>query len=244
MGQAATLNKGWELGKGKYLGYLSSDDILSQAAIRELVAVLEENSDVVMVYPDCDLIDPCSRTIKRNVARPFDYDELVIKQECSIGPGALFRSDCFDRVGGWLPWVRLAPDREYWMRLGLLGPILMLPHTLAKYRMHPKAISYQETDPKVASEYLEVLDQYYNRNDIPWRLVLRKNEAYANARIVLCRLCLRRGDLSGALSEYKKAIQLHPRLKRTSLWLMLARTSISKSVRRLQWAIRKSMGSH
>src|SRR6185312_1634421 len=120
-GQAKTLNRGWEISKGQLLGYLSADDILLPNAIDELVQLLTNNSRAVVAYPNCDLIDPYGRIIKRAVARPFDLDSLVVEQECYIGPGALFRREIFEKLGGWNPNLRLAPDREFWMRAGLKG---------------------------------------------------------------------------------------------------------------------------
>ena len=167
MGQAATLNKGWAMANGKYLSYLSSDDLLYETAIRELVAFLEQNPSVAVVYPDFDLIDPHSKYIKKNVAKPFDYDDMVVKQECGIGPGALFTHDCFATVGVWKSSLKLAPDREFWMRVGLYSSIQMLRKTLAAYRMQPRSISYSEINHGIAKEYLRVLDAYYDRMDIP-----------------------------------------------------------------------------
>jgi len=242
MGQAATLNKGWAMANGKYLSYLSSDDILYEAAIRELVTYLEQNPSVAMAYPDCDLIDPYSKVIKINVAKPFDYDDMVVKQECNIGPGALFTHDCFAKVGMWRSSLKLAPDREFWMRVGLYGSIKMHRNTLAAYRMHTRSISYSVINPDVAKEYLRVLDAYYDRADIPHRLIFRKREAYANARILMSRVRLRNGDCLGALTEYKEAVRMYPAMKRISVLLMLVRTAISKPIRRVQWTIRKVIG--
>ena len=36
-GQASTLNRGWHLASGKYLSYLSSDDLLDKSALMRLV---------------------------------------------------------------------------------------------------------------------------------------------------------------------------------------------------------------
>lgn len=242
MGQAATLNKGWEKAKGEYISYLSSDDILYKSAIRDLVEFINKDTSVAMVYPDCNLIDPYSKTIKKSVAKLFDYDEMVIKQECGIGPGALFRRDCLARVGMWQPSLKLAPDREFWMRVGLYGSIKMLRKTLAGYRMHPCSISYSDVNPIVAKEYLQVLDAYYSRTDIPHRLILRKREAYANARILVSRACLRNGDYLDALNEYKEAARIYPSLRHAPVLLALVRTAISKPIRRVQWVMRKVLG--
>jgi len=100
MGQAWTLNKGWSLASGKYIGYLSADDVLYPNAVSNLVHALERDPEVVAVYPDADTIDLESRVVTKNVCRPFDYNHLVISQECFIGPGALFRKSAYEQAGG------------------------------------------------------------------------------------------------------------------------------------------------
>lgn len=242
LGQANALNNGWSIAKGKYLSYLSSDDILYPEAIRKLVHFIKDAPNRIAVYPNCDLIDPYSKIMKRNVAKIFNYDELVIKQECGIGPSAIFQRDAYIKYGGWLPWLKLAPDREFWMRIGLYGSIDILNEPLAGYRMHAHSISYSETRLDVSDEYLKVLDMYYSRTDIPQRLIVRKREAYAYARLILARNMLRNGDISGALNEYRTAIRLFPDLNNNAIRMMLIRTAVSKPLRKLQWKIRKLCG--
>jgi glycosyltransferase involved in cell wall biosynthesis len=231
MGQALTLNRGWEMSTGEYLGYLSSDDLLCDGAIDELAAVLREDSDCVCVFPDCDLIDEQSRVVKQSVSRPFDLAQLVVDQECYIGPGALFRRGAFERIGGWRSDLRLAPDREFWMRLAGQGTIRMLPRSLARYRIHAGAISYKDTAPEVAREYLRVLDRYFELTDVPPSIRSRKDEAYGRAHLIVARNCFRAAKWKQGMSELRRACELHPPLAGLQTGLKLARNVVSKPVR-------------
>ena len=56
-GQAATLNKGWEMSHGEILSYLSADDRLLPHAVSEAVTVLSARSELVMTYCDFHLIN-------------------------------------------------------------------------------------------------------------------------------------------------------------------------------------------
>ena len=235
MGQANTLNKGWKIGNGFYIGYLSSDDILYPGAISKLVSVLESNSDISVVYPNCHLINPRSQIIKKNVCREFDFESLVVRQECYIGPGALFRKDLFNKVGGWRSDLKLAPDREFWMRIGMYGHFEMIDEPLAGYRMHPKSISYYEKRPEIALEYVAVLDDFFSKKDISTDIVLRKNEAYSNALLIVARSHFRSSDFRGGFRKYREAIEIYPKNKSIKTVFGLFRTSISKPVRRLLW---------
>lgn len=237
MGQASTLNKGWDIARGEIFGYLSADDILYPGAITKLVAALQADASIAVVYPDCHLIDPASIIIKKNVCRQFDHENLVVEQECFIGPGALFRKDSYLKAGGWRPDLKLAPDREFWMRVGLNGGFKMLEEPLAGYRMHPKSISFYEKRPEIAMEYLRVMDDFYARKDLAQCLILRKDEAYSHALLVIARSHLRSGDLTGGYKKYREAIARYPRHHSLRTILSLLRTSVSKPLRRLIWGV-------
>lgn len=234
VGQARTLNRGWDAAIGEYLGYLSSDDTLAPTAIAELIAVLDADPSIVCVFPDCDLIDPTSAIIKRNVCRAFDLEHLVVEQECYIGPGALFRASAFRALGGWRPDLRLAPDREFWMRLAAHGRFHFLPKSLAGYRTHPGSISYKDIAEDTSREYLRVLDDYFSGSDIPPAISARRQEAYGRAYLLIARNCFRALSLRRGLANYREACARFAPLGRPATWASLVRTTISKPIRLLQ----------
>ena len=238
LGQAHTLNKGWRLGKGLFLGYLSADDILAPQAISEAVHLLQSSNDVVMVYPNCNLIDHSSRVIRRGVAREFDYASLVIDQECYVGPGALFRRSVFEATGGWRPELVLAPDREFWMRVGLLGRCFMIPRILASYRVHPDTISFRKANAHIASEYVRVAEEYFSLPDVPPDLLAKKNLALSRAYLVEARIHLRAGRPRSALKSFRHARQLDPNLSTLDVLIKVGRALASRPYHRIWWWLR------
>lgn len=240
-GQALTLNEGWARARGQYLGYLSSDDILRPTAIAELVAVMEADPSIVCGFPDCDLIDAGSVVVRRNVCRPFDLAALVVEQECYIGPGALFRASAFAEVGGWRPDLRLAPDREFWMRLARFGRFHFLPVSLAGYRLHPESISYRVVSEQASMEYLAVLDAYF-AGSVPPEIAARRDEAYGRAHLLIARNCFRGLRFDRGMHHYHLARTLHPPLSGWRTWAMLGRTIVSKPVRVALARLRRLLG--
>lgn len=230
-GQAATLNRGWSESSGQFIGYLSSDDLLDPRCIERLVSILTANDEVVCAYPDCNLISPESAILKRGVCRPFVIDELVIEQECYIGPGALWRAAAHDQIGGWAPQLRLAPDREYWMRLSKLGQFYFLPEALAGYRLHPNSISYKEVSEAVSREYLTVLNDYFSAGDVPARIAARRSEAFANAYWLIARNMFRAGSYRIGLQYLRDAVRIDASILTASRIYLLARSTIGKPAR-------------
>lgn len=233
IGQVKTLNRAWKNCKGKYIGYLSSDDLLYPNAVEELVALIEKDTSIVCVFPDSELIDEFSQVVKKNVCRPFDLAETLITQECYIGPGAIFRKDAFDQIGGWREDLRLAPDREFWIRLSSLGRIEMRNLVLAGYRTHPDSGVVKEVTEEVGREYLRVLDDYFSSLNIPLEILKRKNESYGYAYLLLARNSFRAGKFARGIQLYSTACIHYEPLKGYKFKLRLVRNVVSRPVRRL-----------
>jgi glycosyltransferase involved in cell wall biosynthesis len=230
-GQAATLNSAWARAQGEYLGYLSSDDLLLPTAVARMVAVLDADPEVVCVFPDSDLIDEQSRVVRRAVCRPFDLETAVVEQECFIGPGALFRSSAFRAAGGWRADMRLAPDREFWIRLAAIGRFEFVRESLARYRTHPKATSFSAASEATSQEYVAVLDGVFNREPVANALQARRDEAYANASMLMARNALWRADFGLAFSHYRAACARHATARGLRPLLLLLRKGASKPVK-------------
>src|SRR2546427_949305 len=87
MGQARTLNKGWQMVKGELLSYLSGDDVLLPDAIQTSVESLMKNPRAVLTHCDFNLIDPSSRVIRRVQTPDFNYQRMLTDVSCPPGPG-------------------------------------------------------------------------------------------------------------------------------------------------------------
>jgi glycosyltransferase involved in cell wall biosynthesis len=213
MGQAATLNKGWEMARGEILSYLSADDSLLPGAISKAVEQLKASPDVVMVYGDYQLMDSRSKTTEHVSAPDFSYREMVCDIVVQPGPGVFFRRECFDRLGGWDASLRQTPDYEYWLRLALLGPFLHIPLEMARFRVHEASQSFHSTTIEKSDEVIRVLECYFEREDVPPGIHSLKAQAISMAYIVAARFHLRarrdhifRRRLGSAITLYPMVI--------------------------------------
>ena len=234
MGAVATLNKGWDLSSGKYLSYLSADDILSPQAISTMVKILESNEQIMCAYPNSDLIDSYSRVIKRDVCKQTNLIDLVIKQECYIGPGAVFRADYYRKIGPWDQSFKLAPDRDFWVRLLKHGHFFMSPNSMAQYRMHGGSYSVKELSESQSREYINFLDKYFANTDIPVEIEQRKDEAYGLATFIIARNRLKDFEFIRGIELYKEACKIYPKLKGVKYKILLARSTLGRPIRAIQ----------
>jgi len=210
MGQAATLNKGWQMSSGDILSYLSADDVLSKSAVSISVQVLENHPDVVLTYGDFNLIDTHDSVIRLVNAPEFDYANMVIEQACPPGPGVFFRRDAFLSAGFWDDQFKQIPDYEYWLRLGLIGDFKRIPKTLASFRVHPKSLTFSKADLSRAKEPVRAIEKYFGRNDVPDILVIQKRAALSNANLMSAQLHLRSGRYLLGYYYLKKSFYLYP----------------------------------
>ena len=206
-GQSASLNRAWGLCEGDILGYLSADDRLEPDAVEKLVETLLDDDHCVMAYPDYWLIDAAGGKLRRVRAPEFHYADVVIGGVCPVGPGALFRRGVLDRVGGWNPKLRLIPDWDFLLRVGLCGRVCRRPETLAGFRVHEGSQTFRRASEERAAEYEIAVGNFFARADVPPALRRRRHQARANTQVLVARLHL----LAGRWRQAARALFLASR---------------------------------
>ena len=193
MGQPRTVNRGLEMARGEIIGLVSSDDPLLPGAISALVQVLQEHPDVLVVYPDWDVIDEHGDVLSHIDTFEYSYVDMVRFHHTYPGPCTLFRRSVVEQIGGYDPTLRFTPDYDFFLRAGLLGPFRRVPRTLATYRFHATTITQSERGIEMAREHIRVIDMLYERDNLPPEVLAVKLEAYRNAHYLagfVCRLNL------------------------------------------------------
>lgn len=223
MGQARTLNNGWEISRGEILSYLAADDFLLPGAVRTSVEKLIANPEIVLTYCDFNIVDPKSRVLRRVRTPEFSYRDLAVRIICQPGPGVFFRRNAFKRAGFWDGLLKQIPDYEYWLRLGLEGAFIRIPEVLAAYRVHDRSQSFAPVSASGAEEIVNVISAHFNGARLPTEIAQARLEATSNAHIVAARLHLRSSRYLAALKHMKRAFAIHPRCYvRLRTWKLLA----------------------
>lgn len=184
IGLSRAINRGFELSRGQIIGFVSDDDPLLPGAISALVGEFQSHPDVVVVYPDWDVIDGDGRHVRHIETFEYAYVDMVRYHHTYPGPGALFRRSVLERIGGLDESLRIVSDYDFWLRAGLLGPFRRCPRTLARYRQHGTAATHVERGVGMAREHIRVIDKLYERTDLPPEVIAVKTEAYRNAHYV------------------------------------------------------------
>jgi hypothetical protein len=143
-GQAAAINRGWDMARGELVGYLADDDLLAQqGAVSRLVAELVADPGCVVAYPGYHLID--ADGVVLDTIRPIEYSplEAVRLHDTVIGPGALIRREAVAATGGWDPGLRWMGDLILWLRLSARGRLRRVNEPLASWRRHAEGATSQ-----------------------------------------------------------------------------------------------------
>lgn len=212
MGQARTLNKGWSMARGAILGYLSADDLLHRDAAAAAVEALAAHPEAVVVYPDTALVDAQSRIVYALPAREYAYADMLRRFECAIRVGAFFRRAAYERCGGWNPELSRMPDLDFWLRVALHGSVRRIPRVLGYHRVHAASESFSQPSAGKADESLRIIENFYEKQELPGPLRALRKPAFASAYLLSARLHLYAGRLREGFSRFGIAIALDPRL--------------------------------
>lgn len=167
MGEQRTVNKGLSLARGKYVAIVNSDDPLRRGAVRAAVGLLEARPELLAVYPEWDIVDSSNRIVRTIRGPDHDYRRMVVFHDCLVGPGAVIRRSAIERVGGRNPDYRFVGDFDFWLRLGLLGPMARIPARLATWRTHDGAATNRQQGRALAAEHVRFITEFFSRDDLP-----------------------------------------------------------------------------
>lgn len=168
MGESRTVNRGFSLASGDVVTVLSSDDLLAPGAVSAAVERLEREPALVGVYGDYDLIDGEGRRIGHVTGLDFDYQRMLATfMDFPAGPGAFVRRGAAEAVGGRDPSFRYVADFDFWLRVGLVGPMARLPRTVASYRVHGSSATLAARGLAMAAEYPRLVDKLFSSPDLP-----------------------------------------------------------------------------
>ena len=209
MGQAATLNKGWKLSRGDFIGYLSADDILTKDAVSVSVKAFQENPDIILTYPDNFVINSQSEFIRKYTAPEYEYYDFVIHAKCRIGVGAFFLRTAFNKIGGWNSKYRLMPDYAYQLSLAKLGKFKYIPQVLGYSRVHSQAISANKVSNETADEFVTVMEKELMASTDK-RLLDLKGKILSRSYLFSARTHLESGRYKKALQYLITTIRLDP----------------------------------
>jgi glycosyltransferase involved in cell wall biosynthesis len=240
-GQTATINRGWEMTRGKIVAWLNSDDTLLAGAVRTAVQFLEAHPGVDIVFGDTLFTDAAGEPLRRSQPRgAFDYLSFVLECENPIPqPSAFIRRRVIEDAGALDPTLRYFMDWDYWLRAGLRHSIAYLPELLSTYRLHAASNTVARS-AAVAPELEQVYDRYFARDDLPAAIRQGRERAMASMHLTSGGYALSGGANALARRCALRAVRtdpasfLRPRRLRQLLYCWLGNGWLYRAGRRLR----------
>jgi len=155
LGAHAAINRGLEEATGDFVAILNSDDAYGERRLETMVRALEGDAAIGLAGSYIQIIDADGRSLGvkhgyRDLEpwaleapeRSFRADEnlrlaLLTENYLATTSNFVCRRAWQRRVGGFRP-LRYTHDWDYALRMAAVAPLLLLPETLLKYRVHSR----------------------------------------------------------------------------------------------------------
>jgi glycosyltransferase involved in cell wall biosynthesis len=145
-GVSAARNSGILHAKGKYIGFLDSDDLWVKGKLKIQVAFLDDNPQYPLCYTDEIWIRKGKRV--NPMLKHAKYSGWILEKclpLCIISPSsAMMRKTLFSRVGLFDEALPVCEDYDFWLRVSGRFPIFFIDRKLIiKRGGHPDQLSHR-----------------------------------------------------------------------------------------------------
>ncbi len=160
----AAWNRAINAAQGRYLANANTDDRHRADAFERMVAVLNENPSIDLVYADAlitttpnETFEQCTPTGTFNWLEP-DRNALLYRG-CYVGPQPLWRRSLHDVYGLFDPSYITSGDYEFWLRVSQTAHFHHIAEPLGLYLSSPTSIEHVNEDGK-GRENARLLSRY------------------------------------------------------------------------------------
>ncbi|MFC1643530.1 glycosyltransferase [Chlamydiota bacterium] len=141
MGAPAALNRGILESSGKYICWLSHDDIFMPDKLKTQINFMNSHNEFGITYTDFYKIDADGATIETFLSPHYPkskFPNKIIEEGNFInGSSVMIRRECFNKAGLFDTKMKYVADGEMWARMMKYYDFGHVPGLLIKYRVHP-----------------------------------------------------------------------------------------------------------
>ena len=157
-----SLTRGFNLARGEFLTWLSSDNQFSHDFMEQMVDCLDRHANWDLVYANMDIIDDSGNPLvdshwyagyqvppgSEHIHLPSDTSELNIVSNNYIGAAFLYRDRVAGLIGRYCESRFTLEDYDYWM---VVNALMTLRHVdfsrpVYKYRFHPNSLTSRDDE--------------------------------------------------------------------------------------------------
>lgn len=165
VGRCLTGNKGLELAKGEYIGFLDDDDLFFADHIEVLLGQLLSQHSCLAAYTNAFEIK--SELIKNEFGHvistkeetpylifdlPFSHTEMLVRNLMPI-QAVLFHRSLYERAGGFSPDLDNLEDWNLWTRYSALTTFTYIRKTTSAFRTPASPLAFEARNTDMADYY-------------------------------------------------------------------------------------------
>ncbi len=213
--RARTRNVGLELARGRFILFLDDDDLLPERSLEIHLKALERCDSALGSVGGHRLFGNSGsyRTV-RNVRRKSVHNiwTEVLFGWVPVSGQCLFRTKMLRDVDGWRDTFVPCEDHDLLLRLGRLGPFVLVPEVVLLYRVHDHQYRSANQDQIMTTLRNRALADLTGKDRDIGNSILRAR-AIANEGLQ----CQREAQNVRAFFLYLRVLQLEPALLRSPL---------------------------
>jgi hypothetical protein len=140
----------------EFFNWIGDDDLLTPGSLSIALKTItdprhsSQGIPPVLVFGGCEYIDPAGKPIWNQKSGQWAVPLLRFGPQLIPQPGALYRRDAFEAVGGLSTNFGWAFDFNLFLSLSKIGRAIYVPQNLANFRWHPGSLSVSRRRESVA----------------------------------------------------------------------------------------------
>lgn len=184
-GMSASRNLGLQQAKGEFILFMDADDVLTEDALKEQVALMEAYPEVGTVYGPThwwygwtgdpadqrrDVIQNVHIETDTKIEAPTVVPRFLLNEEATP-KGDLFRTHLLREVGGFEEQFKgMYEDQVLRLKMCLRFPVYVSSRIWCKYRKHPDSCCYQAVQQgkvhQARGRFLSWAEEYCRQHDV------------------------------------------------------------------------------
>lgn len=148
LGLVGNWNRCLALAQGEFITLFHQDDLMRPKNLAAKVALLDGHPGMGLVHSNIETIDATGAVVGGHwAAQPSEapmmpgrqcFEQLATRGNFISCPSVMFRTACYQTLGGFDARLPFSCDMEMWMRIAVRYDVGYLPAPLVANRVHPR----------------------------------------------------------------------------------------------------------